>query len=101
MAREIQLDGTETYVLKSLGIGSGDTDGATLMERCPDLDLADLTSTLKGLMTMGYVDADDESFHNKELFEKTHFRVNSGWAKDLREALDPTPQTKSKRVRRE
>jgi hypothetical protein len=34
--------------------------------------------------------------------DKEYFRVNSGYAKALKEALDPRPQArKSKRVRRE
>jgi hypothetical protein len=51
---------------------------------------------------LGYVSADKSSFHEIDDMKKIHFRVNSGYAKDLREALDPTPdQKKSKRVRRE
>jgi hypothetical protein len=102
MGREINLDGTEITIVKSLGIGSGDVDGKTLMERCRELDLNELMDTLKGLMSVGFVDADSEAFHSEEEFEKVHFRVNSGYAKELREALDPGPQAKpSKRVRRE
>lgn len=102
MGREIQLDGAETSVIKSLGIGGGDTEGSVLVERCGDLDFAELCDTLQGLVSVGYVDADSEAFHDREKFDRIHFRVNSGYAKELRDALDPTPQPKqSKRVRRE
>ena len=102
MPREIQLDGVEITVIKSLGIGGGDMDGGALMDRCPDLDYAELADTLRGLLAVGYVDSESESFNDVETFKKIHFRVNPGYAKDLREALDPAPQQKqSKRVRRE
>jgi hypothetical protein len=102
MGREIQLDGAEVSVIKTLGIGSGDMAGVTLLDRCADMDFAELMDAVKGLMALGYVDGDDETFQDKEEFEKAHFRVNPGYAKDLREALDPQPQGRvSKRVRRE
>jgi hypothetical protein len=102
MAREIQHDGAEISVIKALGIGAGEKEGSVLAERCADLEFAELASTLKGLMDLGYADADSDSFHDIESFEKVHFRVNPGYAKELKEALDPTPQPKqSKRVRRE
>lgn len=102
MGRDIQLDGAEVSVIKTLGIGSGDMEGSVLVERCADLGFAELADTIRGLMDLGYVDADSDSFHDPDEFAKVHFRVNSGYAKELKEALDPTPQPKqSKRVRRE
>jgi hypothetical protein len=102
MAREIQLDGAEVTVIKCIGIGAGDMEGSILAERCAELDFNELVDTLKGLMDLGYIDGDSDCFHNPKEFEKVHFRVNPGYAKDLKEALDPTPQQKqSKRVRRE
>ena len=102
MPREIQLDGVEITVIKALGISSGDVDGATLLGRCQELDYFELADTLKGLMSVGWVDGDSATFTHEDEFEKLHFRVNSGYAKELREALDPTENPgKSKRVRRE
>ena len=102
MARDIQLDGAEVSVLKCLGVGSGEMEGSIVLDRCADLDFAELADTLRSLMSVGYVEADSESFHDRDEFSKVHFRVNSGYAKELRDALDPRPQAKeSKRVRRE
>jgi hypothetical protein len=102
MGHEIQLDGAETSVLKAIGIGGGEVDGATLMGRCKGLDVNALVDTLKGLIDVGYVDADVGAFYSKEELEKATFRVNSGWSKDLSEAVDPPDEPKkSKRVRRE
>jgi len=102
MPREIQLDGTEISIIKAIGLGSGEIDGASLVERCADLEFAELMDSLKGLISMGYVECDGFALHNKEEMEKAHFHVNSGYTKDLKDALDPREEPKkSKRVRRE
>ncbi|MEO6787429.1 MAG: hypothetical protein ABI318_14960 [Chthoniobacteraceae bacterium] len=102
MGREIQLDGTEISVVKALGIGGGEIDGGTLIERCSDLEIAELIDTVRGLIMQGFVEADSNSFYNEEEMEDVNFRVNSGYAKDLKDALNDKPQPrKSKRVRRE
>lgn len=104
MAREnnISLDGAEISILKALGFSGGETDGVTLIERCADLEFAELQDALKGLMAIGYVEADGYAMHSKEEVEKMHFHVNSGYAKDLKDAMDPKEEPKkSKRVRRE
>jgi hypothetical protein len=102
MPREIQLDGTEISIIKAIGLGSGEIDGESLIERCAELEFAELMDSLKGLIAIGYVESDGFSMHNKEDLEKAHFHVNSGYAKDLKDALDPREEPKkSKRVRRE
>lgn len=99
--REINLDGTEVSIIKAIGI-SGDVLGATILERCPELEEAELIDTLKGLMSLGYVEGDKTAFYKAEDLSEIHFHVNSGYSKDIKEALDPRPQKpKSKRVRRE
>ena len=101
-SRDINLDGTEISVIKALGFGNTETTGADLIERCSDLPIAELIDCLQGLMGIGYVVADKSGFYKKEDMEKVYFRVNSGYMKDLRDALDPRPEVKkSKRVRRE
>jgi len=102
MGREIQLDGVEISVIKCLGISSGDMEGSILLESCRDLEFAELADAIRGLMAVGYVDGESECFNDVETFMKLNFKVNPGYAKDLKEALDPGPQQKvSKRVRRE
>ena len=77
-------------------------DSEDLMAKVSDLAGAELVDSLHGLIDMGYVSADTAAFYSAEDMEKILFRVNSGYAKDLREALDPRPQKKkSRRVRRE
>jgi hypothetical protein len=101
MAREINLDGGEILVLKALGLGGAESDGATLMSKIPSMDAYELMDVLKNLIMMGYVDSDKSSFYDKDEFGRINFQVNPGYSRDLREALDPTPEVRSKRVRRE
>ena len=102
MGNDIQLDGTEISIVKAIGIGGGEVDGGTLIERCADLDLPELMDALHGLMDMGFVEGDSDVFYNLEEMADIKFRVNSGYAKDLKDALVDKPQPKkSKRVRRE
>jgi hypothetical protein len=101
MGREIQLDGAEVTVIKTLGIGSGDLEGSVLLERA-GMEFAEISEAVLGLMALGYVDSETDSFHSEEQFKQIHFRVNPGYAKELKDALDPEPTGKqSKRVRRE
>jgi len=99
---EINLDGGEVSIIKALGLGGSSVNGEDLAERVVGLEEAELLDTLKGLIVMGYVDADKTSFHTLEDIKRVDFRVNSGYTKELKEALDPQPrQKKSRRVRRE
>jgi hypothetical protein len=98
----ISLDGGEISVLKALGFGGSAISGDQMLERVPDMVFAELGDALQGLVAMGYVDADRTSFHTEEDFKKTFFHVNTGYSRDLKDALDPQPQPKkSRRVRRE
>jgi hypothetical protein len=100
--REINLDGGEVSVIKALGF-SGEMTGEDLIAKLGgELVAAELIDTLKGLMAIGYVEADKAGFYKEDDMKAVHFRVNSGYGKDLREALNPQQtKPKSKRVRRE
>ncbi len=104
MARggDINLDGSEVSLLKAIGLMGSGVDGATLETRLGDMLPAEIIDALRALVAVGYVEADKTSFHNAEEFRKTNFNVNSGYARDLKEAMDPREEPKkSKRVRRE
>jgi len=99
---DINLDGGEISIIKALGLSGSGMNGEQLLEKVGDLEEAELMDTLKGLIVMGYVDSDRNSFHTVEDLKRVEFRVNSGYSKELKEALDPQPQQKkSRRVRRE
>jgi hypothetical protein len=100
--RDLNLDGAEISVLKALGLGSSETSGADLIKRVQDLEPPELIDTLKGLIAQGFVDADKSGFYSLEDMEPILFMVNSGYTKDLKDALNPKPEApKSRRVRRE
>src|SRR5205807_1885321 len=100
--RELNLDGGEVSIIKAIGLSGTEVTGEELMRRCPELVGAEVVDTLKGLMMLGYVVSDSGSFHDEEDLLHITFRVNSGYSKELREALNPQQgKPKSKRVRRE
>lgn len=101
-SNDLNLDGAEISVLKALGLGGGEVSGVDLMKRVQDLEPAELIDTLKGLISQGFVDADKTGFYSTEEIGPLHFMVNSGYSKDLKDALNPRPEgPKSRRVRRE
>ena len=98
----IILDGGEISIIKALGFGGGETAGDVLLEKVSDLEFAEVADALAVLVQMGYVIADKSSFNNSEDLKKTNFHVNSGYARELKEAMDPTSdKPKSRRARRE
>ena len=101
-ATNINLDGSETTVIKGLGMMGSDLDGGTLFERCKGLDEMDFLDTLKGLIDVGYVDSDSSVFYSIGEIQNMKFRINPPYLKAIREAIDPEDEPrKSKRVRRD
>jgi hypothetical protein len=102
MASNINLDGGEISIIKALGLSGGEITGEQLAMRVPELAAGELITTVKTLVMMGYVISDDSSLKKKDDFDKAHFHVNSGYAHELKEAIDPPERPKkSRRVRRE
>lgn len=99
---DINLDGGEKEILKAIGVGGSNITGKQLVDRVNGMDEAEFVSTLKGLLMMGYVLADKQSFHNFDDVEHAEFHVNSGYARDIKEALDPRlrRERKEQRTRR-
>ncbi len=102
---DINLDGGEKAVLKAIGIGGSGISGKTLLERVTGMEDAELIDTIRGLMTIGYLISDKQSIHEVADIEHAEFNINSGYSRELKEALDPggrreAPQ-RSRRVRRE
>ncbi len=103
---EINLDGGEKEIVKAIGIGGSPISGKQLLECVNDMDEAEFVSTLRGLLMTGYVLADKQSFHDFDDIQHAEFRVNAGYARDLKEALDPRlkrerKEQRNRRVRRE
>ncbi|SRR5579862_843580 len=99
--REISLEGGEVSVLKAIGLGGTHLSGGDLLEKLPELEVAELIDTLQGLMMFGYVVADRQSFREEDDLKRTSFHVNSGYTRELREAIDPTRKKPERRRRRQ
>lgn len=97
----INLDGGETSIIRALGFGGAPVNGEVLYERCTGFEEAEFVDTLKGLIMFGYVSCDESSLQTMEDVAKAKFQVNSGYTRDLKEAVNPQPRKKSRRVRRE
>jgi len=96
---DINLDGGEKEILKAIGLGGSNVSGKQLIERVNSMEEAEFVSILRGLLMMGYVVADKQSFHNFDDVEHADFHVNSGYARDLKEALDPRLRRERKDMR--
>jgi hypothetical protein len=97
---EIHLDGAEISILKAIGLGGTSIDGETLIERVKSLAEAEIMDSIRGLITLGYLNCDKRSLHDLKDIGISNFHVNSGYARDLKEALDPRSRQKPKRSRR-
>jgi hypothetical protein len=100
--KELNLDGGEIAIIKAIGLSGSDIKGDDLMDRVRDLGASELIDTLKGLISVGFVEADKSNFYDEEDLKNVYFQVNSGYAKELRDAMDPDKERpKSRRMRRE
>ena len=97
----INLDGAETSVIKTLGVGGSAMTGKELATRLAGIGGNELFDILKTLCDVGYVNSSRDIGQPQDVEGATFF-VNPGYAKDLKEALDPSEKKgPSKRVRRQ
>ena len=100
MQRDIKLDGGEISVLKAIGVSGSQMPGRMLLERIGDMDPVELADSLSGLMALGYVLSTKTIVRDEEDIEKSFFRVNPSYARDLRDALRPGGRREEKSRRR-
>ena len=101
MSREIKLNGGEITVLKTLGFTGTQVAGKTLLERMEGLETAEMLDTLSGLIAMGYVLASKVNVRTIEDVERSLFRVNPSYSRDLKDALSPSTGRDERRARRD
>jgi hypothetical protein len=102
--RELHFDGGEITILKTIGTTGAHVCGETLIERAGQgMEEAEFIDCLEGLMQLGYVSCDHSSIRTLEDVQRANFQVNSGYARAIDDALNPSrrPQKRSRRVRRE
>jgi len=97
--REIKLDGGEISVLKALGLSGSPVIGKILLDRV-EMEYAELADALGGLIALGYVLSTKVNVQTKEDIERSAFRVNPSYSRDLRDALAPAGRKREERPRR-
>ena len=100
MEREIRLDGGEVSVLKALGLSGAPLPGKMLLDRVGEMERVELMETLTGLMDQGYVMSSKVNVMEIEDVERSTFRVNPSYSRDLRDALRPGGRKREERSRR-
>ncbi len=101
LVSDINLNGGEISILKTIGLGGTMVAGAQLADRAEDMESAEFLDTLSGLMTMGYVVANKVNVRTMDDVKSASFRVNPTFARDLKAAVYPSrqkaPTTRRKR----
>lgn len=102
MGQNIPLDGGEITVLKSLGVNGTPVAGEVVAKICEKMDPSELVSIMKGLVDLGFVICEVENITNLDDIKTQDFQINSSYAKDLKNAMNPEEEPKkSKRIRRD
>ncbi|HMJ05880.1 MAG TPA: hypothetical protein VK474_06450 [Chthoniobacterales bacterium] len=101
MPREIKLSGSEITVLKTIGLGGTQVYGKLLVEKMKDVSEAEFVETLSDLMAMGYVLSNKVNIRKIEEVEHAFFRVAPAYARDLRDAVNPSKSREEARTRRQ
>ena len=100
MKREINLDGGEITILKTIGLSGTPIYGKMLIERIGEVEAVEFVDTLDGLLTLGYVLSSKVNVRTMEEVERSFFRVNSAYAHELRDAIRPGKRREDDHARR-
>jgi hypothetical protein len=101
MGREIKLDGGEISLLKKIGLSGTPVSGKVLIDRIEGMENAEFLETLTGLIEQGYVASNKVNVRLIEDAERAFFSVNAAYAKDLRDAVNPSRKREEERTKRE
>jgi hypothetical protein len=100
MRREINLSGGEISLLKTMGLSGTAMPGKQLIDKMGDLETAEFLDELNGLIMLGYVISSKVNVGSMEDVERSFFRVNASYARDLRDAINPGRRREEKTRRR-
>jgi hypothetical protein len=98
--RDINLSGGEISILKALGLSGTSLPGKQLMERLGEMEPAEFVDELNGLIMLGYILASRVNLSSIEDVERTFFRVNASYARDLKNAITPSHRREEQTRRR-
>jgi hypothetical protein len=96
---EINLNGGEISILKTIGLGGTTISGAHLAERI-DMEEAELIDALEGLVALDYVQANRVGIRTMDAVKSASFRVNQAHARELRDSVYPSRKKEEKGRRR-
>ena len=100
MGREIKLDGGEISILKKIGLSGTPLFGQQLIERIEEMETGEFLESLYGLIDLGYVLANKVNIRTMEDVEKSSFRVNPTYSKELQDAVNPSRKRERERQER-
>jgi hypothetical protein len=100
VAREINLDGGEITLLKTLGLTGAPVAGKLLLERMHEMETGEVIDTLEGLISMGYVLSSKVNARTIAEVENAFFRVNPSYAHTLRDSIHPSRARETTQRRR-
>lgn len=100
MPRELNLDGGEISLLKTLGLTGAPMAGKFLLERMHEMETGEFIDTLEGLISMGYVLSSKVNVRTVADVEQTFFRVNPSYAHALRDSIHPSRARETTQRRR-
>ena len=100
MRREINLSGGEITLLKTMGLSGAPVYGKLLIERIGEMESGEFLDELNGLIMLGYVLSNSVNVRTLEDVERSVFRVNASYARDLRDAIQPGRRREQERRRR-
>ncbi len=98
---EIKLDGGEISLLKAIGTSGAPLPGQLLLDRIGEIAPAEFLDALSGLLDQEYVLASKVNVRTVEDVERSFFRVNPAYTKELREAMNPARRRREERERRQ
>lgn len=87
-------------MLKTLGLSGSAISGKMLIERSNAMENAEFLDTIGGLMQMGFVLSSKVNVSKMEDVERSTFRVNPSYSRDLKDAMRPTGRKDDDRRRR-
>jgi len=99
MPREITLSGSEISVLKTLGTSGMQVFGKMLFDKMADAEKSEFLLTLISLIDQGYVLSSKVNLRKVEDAELASFRVSPVYARDLRDAMNPSRKRNESRGR--
>jgi len=94
------LSGGEITLLKTMGLSGAPTFGKVLIQRIGEMETAEFLDELNGLISLGYVLSEKMKVRSVEDVERSVFRVNASYARDLRDAIQPGRRREQTRRRR-